>query len=300
MDLRLKLVTGIAIAALGSSPLVLAGGAGGAHLAAPAARSAVHAGGLRMPAPGVAPAVTSGATTSYAYNWSGYAQTDANGTYKGIADTWTVPTVNTSLSGDQYSSDWVGIDGYSNGNLVQAGTEGDNIGGKAHYDAWTEIIPAAEVVLPGLAIKPGNQIETIVLETSPNAWLMEVENLTTGQSGSRTVHYVTPGASAETVHERPCIAGDCSQLSDLATLSKTGNVTFDPGLYTTSYPPSLLTANTSTVGWSPLLSGAPDAIVYRIFMLNDAASKIIAAPSVRSSDDEGFSIAYGATAPPAP
>jgi hypothetical protein len=247
---------------------------------------------VRIPAqlPGVQPAVTNGVTTSYATNWSGYAQTNASGTYVGVADTWTVPTVNTSASGDQYSSDWVGIDGYSGPpDLVQAGTEGDNLNGTAHYDAWTEIIPAAEVPLTGLTIKPGNQIKTVVLETSPNTWLMEVENLTTGKSGSRTVTYDTPGASAEAIHERPEVG------SSLATLAKTTNATFTPGLYTTKIP-ATFTGLPSTTGWTALLASATGNTVYRIFMLNNAGTKI-ASPSTPTSNKEGFAVADGAKAP---
>ncbi len=67
--------------------------------------------------------------------------------------------VDTGLSGKQYSSDWVGIgEGNStSGDLVQDGTEADNIGGKDKYDAWTEILPATQITISGLTIKPATR-----------------------------------------------------------------------------------------------------------------------------------------------
>jgi hypothetical protein len=302
MNLRMKFAAGVALATLVGGSMVVISGAASAT-SAPHGAIRIHSAGsanLPAPLPGFTPAAVSGYTEIGSYNWSGYAQwTTTDGTFKGVADTWTVPTVNTSLSGDQFSSDWVGVGGFEDNSLVQDGTEADNINGHAHYDAWTEILPAAEVVLPDLPIHPGDQIYSITIETGHNVWDMEVMDLTTGQSGSRSVHYDSSGASIETVHERPCIADDCTSLSDLANLTDTTNVTFDPGLYTTSYPGSL-EASYSTAGWTPLMSKASGATVYRMFMVNDTDSAVIASPSTPSTDREGFSVAYGATPPPAP
>jgi Peptidase A4 family len=238
--------------------------------------------------PGVVNSAIAGATKSYALNWSGYAQNTATkGTYTAVRDYWTVPTVNTKASGSQYSSDWVGIDGYSNSSLIQCGTEGYNVSHAAHYDAWTEILPASEVVIPGLVIHPGNKMEGLVEETSPGTWVMTVFDLTTGKSGGRTVTYSTPGQSAEAVHERPEVGGS------LATLAKTGKVTLDPGAYSTSVP------STKPV-YQPLMTGVTGATVYQIFMLNNAGTKIIAAPSLPDSDGDGFALADGATSPAPP
>jgi hypothetical protein len=226
------------------------------------------------------------------YNWSGYAQDGTTGEFKAVQDTWTVPTVNTSLSGDQYSSDWVGIGGYSESTLVQAGTEADNIGGTAQYDAWTEILPAAEVVIPGLVIHPGDKIKTTVKETSSGVWKMKVKDVTTGQSGGKTVDYSSSGASAEAVHERPCIADGCSSTSDLANLTETNNVTFEPGKYST--------AAAGTPVWQTLLGAAAGATLYQMWMVNDADSAYIAATSNPNTEKNGFTVAYGSTQPAPP
>ena len=294
MQLRVRLFGAVAVAALGSASLLFAGAVASAY-AASGPRPAPSVGQM-LPAPLPPGAVTAPVVRGYSkigsFNWSGYAQHDPGGTYKAIRDTWTVPTVNTKLAGNQYSSDWVGIGGLSDSTLVQAGTEADNIGGKAKYDAWTEILPAAEVVIPGLTIKPGNKIMTRVEEITAGTWTMTVDDLTTGKSGGKTVTYSSSGASAEAVHERPCIADGCTSTADLATLSHTTNVRFDPGDFSTAAPGTLV--------WDPLLTPATGATLDEIIMVNDSNTAHIATPSKPDSDSDGFTVAYGSKAPPPP
>ena len=67
------------------------------------------------------------------------------------------------------------------------------------------------------------------------------------------------------------------------------------------YPPSLVKpedlveGNTNCRGTT-----ASGATIYRMFMLNNAGTADIASPSVPDSDSDGFAVAYGPTAPPAP
>jgi hypothetical protein len=289
-------LAGVTVAVLGSASLMLAGQAAGASVAsAPRARPAPAIGRmLRAPAPlGAATASVRGTTKGYAYNWSGYAQSvTTTGKFTAVRDHWTVPTVDTKLSGDQYSSDWVGVGGFSDSTLIQDGTEADNIGGKAHYDAWTEILPAAEVAIPGLTVKAGNKMEGLVEETKAGTWKMTVYDLTTGKSGGRTVSYSSSGLSVEAIHERPCIADGCTSTSDLAALTDTTNVTFDPG--------SLSTAAPGTYSWKPMLKPVTGATLNEIFMVNDAGTAVIASPSAADSDSDGFTVAYGSKSPPPP
>jgi hypothetical protein len=247
--------------------------------------------------PGAVDAVRAAAnyTAQYSLNWAGYAQTvpAAAGPYTAARAYWTVPSADTSLSGDQYASDWVGIGGYttnSSRNLVQAGTGVEVINGTAHYYAFTEILPALAKVAT-LTVSPGNEIEGLVEETSTNVWKLTVYDLTTGKQADRTVHYDATQTSAEAVHERTGVG------SKLPTLAQTTSVTFDPGFYSTAtYAPK----------WTPLLQAAPGATVDRIFMDTKPGSAtaphgaIIASPSVPSADDEGFTVTDGATNPPPP
>jgi len=270
---------------LGSASLVLAGGVAGASAASQPVTHHAPQVGRMLRAPGASTRTVRGTTKST--NWSGYAQsTSKKGTFTAAKDFWTVATVNTSKSGDQYSSDWIGIGGFNDGTLVQDGTEADNIGGTAHYDAWTEIIPASEVVITGLTIKPGNKMEGLVEETKAGTWKMTVFDLTTGKSGGRTVNYSSPGLSVEAIHERPEVGGS------LATLATTGNVTLDPG--------SLSTAAPGTQTWKPLLKVVSGATLNEIRMVGNTGSPVLASPSGPDSDSDGFAVADGSTPPPPP
>jgi hypothetical protein len=253
-----------------------------------AASVTADSGGLNRPAPlpGAQPQVAGAVTKVASSNWSGYAQTDADGTYTDVVDTWTVPTVTTTAKGEQYSSDWVGVGGYSEDTLVQAGTEADSLDHTAQYDAWTEILPDSEVVIPGLTINPGDQITTTIQEIKAGTWAMTVKDDTTGQSGGRTVSYASSGASAEAIHERPEVG------SGLATLAKGSPVTFVPGDYSTTKPGK-------TAVLHPLLRPAANGAVNEILMVNNADS-VIATPSKPSTAGDGFTVADGKTAPAPP
>jgi hypothetical protein len=75
-------------------------------------------------------------------NWSGYAVTDANGTFAAnhsyVYSYWTVPAVGVENCNDApyLSAEWVGIDGFSSLDVLQAGIEVD--GCPSNYYAWYE------------------------------------------------------------------------------------------------------------------------------------------------------------------
>lgn len=287
MNLTSKLLRGSAFVILAGTSLAFFGA--GALTITAAARPFAHSGGgQNIPAPtppGVYPPAVAGTVKNYSLNWSGFAQTGPQNSFKAVEDTWTVPTVNTTATGNQYSADWVGIGGFSDSSLVQDGTEADNVNGTARYDAWTEILPANEVVLKGLAISPGDMIKATVVETSTNRWSMTVDDLTTGQSGNRTVSYDSSGASAEAVHERPEVG------QGLSTLAQTNNITFTPG--------ESSIAPVGTPAYEPVLKAIAGGKLYQMFMEN-RADKIIASPSVATPNRDGFAVADGSTSPPAP
>jgi hypothetical protein len=160
-------------------------------------------------------------------NWSGYAET---GSYTSATGTWTVPTV--SGSGNHYSSQWVGIDGYSNSNLIQTGTEADVVGGRATYDAWWEILPASETVISGFSVSPGNSITGTVSKVSGTTWKITLVNNSTGASFSTTKTYRGSGSSAEWIEEATDVNGTIGTPPKFSTFSFT-NLTSNganPGL----------------------------------------------------------------------
>jgi hypothetical protein len=150
-------------------------------------------------------------------NWSGYAET---GSFSSATASWRVPTVTTG-SGDQYSSDWVGIDGYNNSDLIQLGTEQDNINGTAEYQAWWEILPAAETPISGVTIHPGDSI-TASITKGGSTWTMKLTDNTTGKSFSTSKSYSGPGASVEYIQEAPEVNGSIAKPAKLSTATFSG------------------------------------------------------------------------------
>ncbi|RSM42672.1 hypothetical protein DMA12_20840 [Amycolatopsis balhimycina DSM 5908] len=150
-------------------------------------------------------------------NWSGYALT---GTYTAVTGHWTVPTV--SGSGNHYSSQWVGIDGFANSNLIQTGTAAYVENGRATYHAWWEILPAAESPLP-LTIHGGDAM-TATLTKSPTstAWRITLTDDTTGEAFRGALAYAGPDASVEWIEETPTVNGAVGPPPRFTTFSFTG------------------------------------------------------------------------------
>src|SRR5262249_10173580 len=153
-------------------------------------------------------------------------------------------------------------------------------------DAWTEILPAPEVVISGLTIHPGDRMEGLVQETKAGTWQMKVFDLTTGKSGGRTVKYNSSGLSVEAIPERPEVNGS------RAHLAQTHNVTYDPGSFSTAAP--------GKPSFKPLWKAATASTVNEIFMVNNGGTAVIASPSAIDSDGDGFTMADGAKSPAPP
>lgn len=202
-------------------------------------------------------------------NWSGYVRTGA--TFHAATAKWTVPKV-AATAGNTFSASWVGIDGFSNSNLIQTGTESDFVGGAAQYDAWWEILPAAET--PVFKVKPGDVMTAAVKKVSGTTWSIRITDTTSGKSFSAQKRYTGAGTSAEWIQERPLVNGA------LATLAHYGKVVFDP-----------LTANGASANLKP---------AGRILMLNAAGTKILSNPSAPDPKKDGFRVAFGSAQPAPP
>jgi hypothetical protein len=202
-------------------------------------------------------------------NWSGVA--DTGGTYNSVKGSWKVPTV-TAAPGNRYASDWVGIGGFSSGDLIQAGVGEQFANGTASYNAWTEIIPAPEVVIPGFAIHPGDAMTVTVKKGSGNSWTIVVKDATSGQTFTKRLTYASCLCSAEWIHEAPTVNGA------QAVLATTTNVVFDPGF-----------VNGTTVMGS-------GGTVNRIQLVGPTD----ATPSRLDADHNGYQVADGSGVPPPP
>jgi hypothetical protein len=271
------------------TPLVLAAGAGPAGAAV--AASGRGAPLLRaVPAPGAKKKML---CAGCSYNWSGYAQVATRRhTFTEVTDTVVVPTVTSSVAGTQVAADWVGIGGYSDGTLVQAGIQTtastvDNVT-SVSYDAWTEILPQAEKPL-AMTVAAGDTVTITVQEVAKNSWLMQIQD--GSEVDGRTVTYRSRGLSAEAIHERPCVASPCR--THLASLTQTTNVTFGPGSVSETAPGSPPVTE-------PLLGTVNRATLHALSMVANDGVTVIATPSAPDTAEDAFTVADGAVAPAPP
>ena len=155
------------------------------------------------------------------HNWSGYAATGGN--FTSVTGTWSVP---------QFSADgsfgidaaWVGIGGVRTRDLIQAGTQQTVSGsGSTQYEAWVETLPRASRPVP-LRVHAGDSITVSITEQSPDQWLIEFANNTTGQTYQQPQRYTSSHSSAEWVEEAPS-AG----RSGVLPLSNFGTIQFSNG-----------------------------------------------------------------------
>ena len=163
---------------------------------------------------------TKNATTT-STNWSGYAAT--GGTYTSVSSSWVEPT-GTCSSGDQYSSFWVGLDGYNSDSVEQTGSEVDCAGRTPEYYSWYEMYPANPVNFSN-AVRPGDHFTGSVTYTGANSFTLQLSDTTRGWS--HTVTKTLAGAarsSAEVIAEAPCctLSGGILPLADFGTVKFTG------------------------------------------------------------------------------
>jgi len=204
-------------------------------------------------------------------NWSGIAVTGQ--VYTRAAGSWTVPMV-IATPGNRYASDWVGIGGYSSGDLIQAGTSEQYTGGHASYNAWTEILPASEVVIQGFHVRPGDAMTVDITKGSGNAWTIVVTDATESEVFTKHLTYSSGESSAEWIHEAPG--------GSIVDIASTTNTDFYRG----------------TVNGSTVIGGA--GAQHRIQLVGAAPGDTKATPSKLDSDKDGFAVADGSTAPKPP
>jgi hypothetical protein len=157
-------------------------------------------------------------------NWSGYAV--SGGTYTSVSSSWTEPTGTCGSGAAQYSSFWVGLDGYSSTTVEQTGSEVDCSGGTPQYYSWYEMYPAYPVNFSN-TVQPGDHFTGSVTYSGTNTFTLKLADTTEGWS--HTVTSTLAGAaraSAEVVIEAPCCtsSGGILPLADFGTASFTSSL----------------------------------------------------------------------------
>ena len=206
--------------------MLAAGAAAAAPLTShPAAAHAIRPGGVMVrPAGGARPAARRGRHTEVSSsNWSGYAATGGNGAFHSVSAAWIEPTGTCTSRSAQYSSFWVGLDGYSSSSVEQTGTDVDCSGRTAKYYGWYEMYPAYPVNFPN-TVRPGDHLSasvtfsgsqtyTLVLEDSTQGWTQRVVKNQSGLARS----------SAEVIVEAPSSGSGVLPLADFGTVNLSGS-----------------------------------------------------------------------------
>jgi hypothetical protein len=212
-------------------------------------------------------------------NWSGYAVTGSG--FTAITGQWKVPAAGPSF-GASYSAAWAGIDGFNDNSLIQTGTEQDFYRGSPHYAAWWTT--SAQGFVEQAITEPvaaGDPMSATISETNPatSSWTITLvdTSVSHGWTFTKTVTYTGPGTSAEWIMEAPTIG------NRIATLTRYQSpMTFDPG-----------TVNGTTPG---LVAGDGGTMVVQ----NRRNYSVVSVPSAPDTDQDGFNVSYGSSAPPAP
>jgi Peptidase A4 family len=217
-----------------------------------------------------AAAISGAPTQYYSYNWSGAANTNnlkswnSVSSFNYVQSTFNVPVAQPPLGACKagingsvgvpgfYTASWNGIDGFSNGDVIQGGAlsyadcggPSDNV-----YLGWVEWYPSYPILeivcgkqqVP-CPVRGGDQFFVITYGANSPTQYVFVENVTRGWYGTFALAYITGpslvGSSAEQIVERPCCDNDGYPLAltnyvansfDYAWATNGKGDTFGPG-----------------------------------------------------------------------
>ncbi len=160
-------------------------------------------------------------------DWSGYVVvsdfSNPQSVVIGVNGSWNVPQVTVSQA-DKFSAAWIGIGGYLESTLIQAGTEHDSIDGTSVYSVWYELLPNESITIDGMNVSPGDGIQASIrlVDSVTNKWSIQIADVTTNQAFTQNVFYNSSRSSAEWIVERPYVNNTLSSLADFNTVTFTG------------------------------------------------------------------------------
>jgi hypothetical protein len=163
-----------------------------------------------------APAIKAGTSRVSTYNWSGYADVSAAaGTFTEVSGQWRTPVVACSRE-DTVTSEWVGLDGFSDQTVEQDGTLSWCFEGTPTYFTWYEMYPAGTIEV-GKSLQPGDMIMAGVSVTGTTYTLALADS--TRPANSFSVQATCAAAacldtSAEWIAERPAFTTGIAPLAD--------------------------------------------------------------------------------------
>jgi hypothetical protein len=170
--------------------------------------------------------------------WAGYADVPPSaGEIQEVTAEWTVPVVTCSPSFNTGQVSWVGIDGWGNGNVEQAGTASDCFSGTPTYFSWWEFFPyngitlqasvnggdlvAANVLYnPSICYGSACGVYTLVFQDFANgvSWVITGNPSVCDSSGCEN----GPDATVECISEAPQVSSTAPTQVPLSKYGTTG------------------------------------------------------------------------------
>ena len=215
---NIRRLSAVALVAGAVVPVYLSRSAGASYLSGAASHVALvktaafvqanpAAAGRTLASP--APSAQEETTSS---NWSGYVET--NGPYTAITGTFVVPSVTHYLAGSTVS-EWVGVDGWANRSLIQAGVnEVPQSSGDVLVEARWEVLPARQKDATGVVVAVGDRVTVTIRKVSGSMWSIKFTDSTNGDVFSTDKGYEGQLSSAEWIVEANEQAdGEVTQLA---------------------------------------------------------------------------------------
>ena len=176
-------------------------------------------------------------------NWSGYAA-ESSTPFTDVVSSWVQPTASCNGKGRQFSSFWVGLDGYSSNSVEQLGTDSDCLGRTPAYYGWYEMYPAPSVNLSSAyPVRAGDTLTARVTRSGTSYTL----SLGSSRGWTFSTHQTASNsnASAEWIAEAPTICGVRCRQGKLANF---GTVNFSAAAAATGGADQGISAFTASGG----------------------------------------------------
>jgi hypothetical protein len=201
---------------------------------------------------------------SISNNWSGYVA--LNGHFTSVSGTFTVPHITRYLPGSTLS-EWVGVDGYADSFLIQAGVNVIPAGpGQVLIEPWWEELPSPQQLAYGVLARMGDTVTVVLNRLRGDAWRIALMDNTNNDMFSTQLHYAGPLSSAEWIVEAN------NQVNGAATVL----ARFQPA-----------------INFSDLDLSDPQPTLTKLAMVQ--GSRVISSPSLLVQ--RRFTVTYGTVAP---
>ncbi len=218
-------------------------------------------------------------------NWSGFAVTGSSGSVSDAKGSWVVPAIQGTCPGtNQYSSFWVGIDGFNSGTVEQTGTDSDCQNGVPTYYAWYEFYPHPSFLINSMTVHPGDRISADA-SFNGKSFVVTITDTTTSQTFSTSARVRgAQRSSAEWIAEAPSSSGGILPLANFGTVAFG---TDNTGV-----------ANTcdATINGVTGAMGSFGSSVQQISMVTNSGA-VKASPSNLSSDGTSFTVTWKSAGP---